>query len=111
MAIGLARRAFDVGRALGFRMRLLDLGGGMSAQVAGGTHAHYVFPYSIISIDVNMCHVELLLNLGRGMSAQVAAGAVVGMGGVPDAVNAALALHFPIEDGVTVIAEPGRCAC
>ena len=33
VAIQLARRVFEQGAALGFRMRLLDLGGGLTAQV------------------------------------------------------------------------------
>ena len=32
------------------------------------------------------------------------------LGDVAAAVNAALALHFPVSDSVRVIAEPGRCA-
>ena len=41
---------------------------------------------------------------------QVEDGQVVGMGGVPSVVNAALAKYFPAEEGIIVIAEPGRCA-
>ena len=70
-AIALARDVFDQGLALGFDMRLLDIGGGF----CGGA----------INADGS---VEL--------------------GGVPAAVNNALAHHFPDEERVRVIAEPGR---
>lgn len=70
-AIAVARSAFDEGLALGFDMRILDVGGGFS----GG------------NFDVN----------GN-----------VDLGGVPEAVNAALDLHFPEASGVHIIAEPGR---
>ncbi len=33
VAIRLARSVFDIGTLLGFRMRMLDLGGGVSSQV------------------------------------------------------------------------------
>lgn len=67
-AIHLAHEAMECGHAMGFKMQLLDIGGGFH----GG------------QID------------GRGL------------GGVPEAVNAALATHFPVSTGITIIAEPGR---
>lgn len=33
---------------------------------------------------------------------------VMGIGGVPSVVNAALAMHFPPNCGYDIIAEPGR---
>lgn len=70
-AIALARAVFNQGLALGFDMRILDIGGGF----CGGS---------------------------------IGAEGSVELGGVPAAVNAALARHFPDEGSVRIIAEPGR---
>lgn len=71
-AIKAARGVFDMGAFLGFRMRLLDLGGGFVSHPG--------------------------------------ADGLPSLGGVPAAVNAALDAHFPKGLGVSIIAEPGRCA-
>mmetsp|Transcript_45616 Transcript_45616/g.116704 ORF Transcript_45616/g.116704 Transcript_45616/m.116704 type:complete len:835 (-) Transcript_45616:303-2807(-) len=69
-AIERSRIVFDIAAARGFDMTILDIGGGMNAELRDdGT-------------------VDML--------------------GVPDAVNAALDVHFPDGCGVSVIAEPGR---
>ena len=51
-----------------------------------------------------------LLDIGGGFCGGVfGPDGRVDLGGVPAAVNAALAEHFPEGCGVRVIAEPGRC--
>lgn len=50
-----------------------------------------------------------LLDIGGGFcGGAINADGSVELGGVPAAVNAALALHFPDRERVRVIAEPGR---
>lgn len=50
-----------------------------------------------------------LLDIGGGFcGGTFGADGRVDLGGVPAAVNAALAVHFPAGCGVRVIAEPGR---
>jgi ornithine decarboxylase len=68
IAVRKAREAFDAAIALGFRMRILDLGGGYSG------------------------------NLTEGIT----------MAAVAQSLNDALEAHFPVAQGVRVIAEPGR---
>lgn len=69
-AIGSARTIFDKAEAMGFRMELLDIGGGFTG------------------------HFDSLGN--------------VMFGDIANAINAAVAEHFPIDEGVRIIAEPGR---
>lgn len=70
-AIELARRAWDLGTATGFEMKVLDIGGGFcGGRVDKRGHADF--------------------------------------GGVAEAVNSALAAHFPETEGMRIIAEPGR---
>lgn len=52
-----------------------------------------------------------VLDIGGGFCAGAfLADGSVGMGGVPSAVNEALARHFPEPSDVRIIAEPGRYA-
>eukprot|EP00887_Chlorella_sp_A99_P001750 scaffold19.g1750.t1 len=83
-AIQLARAAFDLGAAHGFDMQARP---GRLGRCSGG----------------------LVLDIGGGFcGGRFGPDGTVDMGGVPAAVNAALALHFPESTGVRVIAEPGR---
>eukprot|EP00878_Enallax_costatus_P006926 GHUV01007258.1.p1 GENE.GHUV01007258.1~~GHUV01007258.1.p1 ORF type:complete len:293 (+),score=90.38 GHUV01007258.1:1298-2176(+) len=69
-AIEKARKIFDLGEEMGFRMNLLDIGGGFTG------------------------HFDSCGN--------------VMFGDIATTINGALAVHFPPESGVQVIAEPGR---
>ncbi|CAL8464362.1 g3897 [Coccomyxa elongata] len=59
------------------------------------------------SLGLRSMHI---LDIGGGFTAQVdaACDSVMGIGGVPSVVNAALATHFPLGCGYDIIAEPGR---
>eukprot|EP00798_Chlamydomonas_sp_ICE-L_P029191 gene29191-31091_t len=69
-AIEQSKKIFDDAEAMGFKMELLDIGGGFTG------------------------HFD---SMGNVMFGEIAG-----------AINAAVAQHFPIENGVRVIAEPGR---
>lgn len=92
---------------------------GISFHVGSGATNPAAFSYAIEqarrAFDLGACYgfVMTILDVGGGFCAKrvsPAASAIeeVDLGGVPAAINTALAEHFPEGSGIRVIAEPGR---
>lgn len=92
---------------------------GISFHVGSGATNPDAFSYAIEqarrAFDLGACYgfAMTILDVGGGFCARrvsPAASAIeeVDLGGVPAAINAALALYFPEGSGIRIIAEPGR---
>lgn len=85
---------------------------GISFHVGSGAQNPHAFTNAIcLAHEAMKCGFAMgfqmqILDIGGGFRG----GQIDGrdLGGVPDAVNAALATYFPVTSGITIIAEPGR---
>lgn len=103
-----APRLLSAAAALGLRVMGVSFHVGSSCKNLAAFEAAIATARRVFDQGAKLGHDMRLLDIGGGFTGRFDAHGHVQFGDIARTINAAVSAHFPPEDGVRVIAEPGR---